>query len=109
MAKKIKLEIDLSHGLAYMRLSSGRVARTIELSDTMLLDLDAAGVTVGLELLDFDEKIPLDMLREYHVPSEVAAEFARLQPTLRDYRVNYSLGADTTVTVPRDARDLVTA
>lgn len=109
MANKVKLEIDLSHRVAYMRVSSSQVAHTIELSDTMLLDVDKSGAVVGLELLDFNEKVPTGLLREYHVDSDVAAELARLQPTLRDYLAHYQVGTDATVTAPRDTRDLVTA
>lgn len=109
MTNKVKLEVDMTNGVAYMRLSANKVSRTIELSDTMLLDLDDMGIVIGLELLDFDEKVPTDLLKKHHVHSEVAEQFAKLQPTLNEYLAQITVGTDATVTVPRNARDLISA
>lgn len=106
---RVRLEIDMTQGVAYMRLSSQPVARTIELSDTMMLDMDAMGAAVGLELLDFDEKVPTDLLQKHHVHSEVAEELAKLQPTLNQYLAHYSVGTDAILIAPRDTRDLISA
>lgn len=107
MENKVKLEIDMTLGVAYMRLSSNPVARTIQLSETMLLDIDAMGIVVGLELLDFDEKVSADLLKKHHVHSDVADEFAKLQPTLNSYLAHVTIGTDATVTAPRNTRDLL--
>jgi len=49
----VSVEVDREAVAAYIRLSEGRVARTVELTDDMV---------VGVELLDLGTSIPLDDL-----------------------------------------------
>nr|WP_282921241.1 DUF2283 domain-containing protein [Mobiluncus sp. Marseille-Q7826] len=110
MENEVSLDVDLSINAAYLRLSNSVVARTEKLSESMLIDLDSLGVVVGLELLDFNESIPVDkLIREFHVRSEFVENLARIQPTLNSYLARYTVGTDATVTVPKDTRDLITA
>lgn len=48
-----RLEIDRSIGAAYVHLSDEPVARTIELARNIQVDVDANGVAVGVELLNW--------------------------------------------------------
>lgn len=45
------LETTPTHGSRYIRLTDGPVARTLSLSESVLVDLDAEGRAVGVEVL----------------------------------------------------------
>ena len=45
------LEYDLDAGALYVRLCDGEVARTRQLDDNTLIDLDAAGNVLGVEVV----------------------------------------------------------
>jgi uncharacterized protein YuzE len=67
----VSMEIDQDVGAAYVRLSVGHVARTVEFSEDLNIDLDRHGVVVGIELLDLGTAIPLDDIAErYHIRTE---------------------------------------
>lgn len=66
----VSVKLDCDAGAAYLRLSTNSVARTVEFSDDINVDLDAMGVVVGVELLDLMIPIPMDALAsQYHVHS----------------------------------------
>ncbi|MDE3073894.1 MAG: DUF2283 domain-containing protein [Chloroflexota bacterium] len=48
----MKMEYDPEAGAAYVRLSAKPVAKTEEVAPGVILDLDADGLPVGVELLD---------------------------------------------------------
>ncbi len=67
----ISVDIDQDAGAAYVQLSVGQVARTVEFSEDLNIDLDQHGVVVGIELLDLGRAIPLDDIAErYHIHTE---------------------------------------
>lgn len=67
----VSVKLDLDAGAAYLRLSAQGVARTVEFSADILVDLDAMGVVVGVELFDLMMPIPLDDLASrHHIHSE---------------------------------------
>lgn len=45
---------DATANAGYVRLSDNLVARTCELGDSILIDLDAMNVVVGIEVLRLD-------------------------------------------------------
>ena len=47
----MELKYDAESDAAYIKVSGGRIARTHEESDVCILDLDASGKLVGIELL----------------------------------------------------------
>jgi uncharacterized protein YuzE len=51
------IRYDPSCDAAYVRVRSGPVARTEKLTDGVLIDYDAAGAILGIELLDVQEKL----------------------------------------------------
>lgn len=64
----ISVEIDQDASAAYVRLSAGHVARTIEFSEKLIIDLDEHDVVVGIELLGLATAVPLDDIAEqYHI------------------------------------------
>lgn len=48
------LEYDLDVSALYVRLCDGQVARTRQLDDNTLIDLDAAGNVLGVEVVAID-------------------------------------------------------
>lgn len=48
------VEVDHDAEAAYIALSAAPVARTVEVSPEVLVDLDQAGAVVGVELLTLD-------------------------------------------------------
>lgn len=62
----VSVKLDRDAGAAYLRLSTNRVARTVEFSEDIYVDLDVTGVVVGVELLDLTAKIPMDVLASKH-------------------------------------------
>lgn len=67
----LSVEIDQDASAAYVRLSAGHVARTVEFSEELNIDLDKHEVVVGIELLDLARAVPLDDIAEkYHIRTE---------------------------------------
>lgn len=67
----VSVKLDLDTGAAYLRSSAESVARTVEFSEVILVDLDTMGVVVGVELLDLMTPIPMDDLAsKHHIHSE---------------------------------------
>lgn len=64
------LTIDFTAGAAYVRNPdrSGQVARTIELTPAVLIDLDEFGALLGVEVLDLKAVIPWAALHPYRLP-----------------------------------------
>jgi uncharacterized protein YuzE len=53
------IKIDDVAKAAYISLNKHSIARTIELTPQIFLDLDGANCLVGIEYLSFEEKFPL--------------------------------------------------
>ena len=54
----VRLRLDRDVNALYVRLQGAQDARTVEVTDTMYADIDAAGSTLGVEFVDADEFIP---------------------------------------------------
>ena len=48
----MKITYDKIADAAYMTLRKGRVAKTVEMSDDVIVDLDKKGHLLGIEMLD---------------------------------------------------------
>ena len=48
----VSIEFDPKARVAYIRLKSGKIARTVEKSDCFLIDLNARGELLGIEILN---------------------------------------------------------
>jgi uncharacterized protein YuzE len=67
----VSVKLDRDAGAAYLRLNTNSVARTVEFSEDIYVDLDAMGVVVGVELLDLTIPIPMDALTaKHHIHSD---------------------------------------
>jgi uncharacterized protein YuzE len=71
----IQIEIDPSAALAYVELGHGDVARTVEFTPEVMVDLDPYGMVLGIEFLslsvDFDSDLRTRLANEHHVSSQV--------------------------------------
>ena len=71
----IQIEIDPAAALAYIELGSQQVERTEEFTPEIMVDLDAFGMVVGLELLSLtvaiDDTLRIRFAEKYHVPSPI--------------------------------------
>ncbi|WP_051174187.1 DUF2283 domain-containing protein [Amycolatopsis orientalis] len=77
----LSLEIDQDAGAAYLQFSDSDVARSVEFSDHIIVDLDVHNMVIGIEILDLAKSVPLDDLTErFHVRAE---SFALLMQALR--------------------------
>ncbi len=54
-----KMTLDSKLDVAYVELRSGKVARTVEFRPGMLVDFDAKGQVVGIEILAAAELAPV--------------------------------------------------
>lgn len=71
----MRLKYDLHAGALYIRLTDETVATTRELDDNTLVDLDAAGGVIGIEVISIAHRWPLaEILRDYSIPAAEAAQ-----------------------------------
>jgi len=83
MTNSIEVRVDSDLDAAYIRLSDQQVARTIEMTDEVYVDLDEFNMVVGLEVLSLDAVIPFSRLKdERHVHSDVIELLRRIQPSV---------------------------
>lgn len=94
---RLALDIDQEAGAAYLQFSGDDVAKSVEFDDYIVVDLDAHGVVVGIEILDLKKSVPLDELTDqYHIRTEA---LAILMQSLRSTTTSHQLGAS--VSTPR--------
>jgi len=78
---KISVAVDLQANAAYIKLSEETVVRTEPLDNSVLVDLDANDVVVGIETLRIDAPIPFaDLGTRFHVHSDVIEALKRIRP-----------------------------
>jgi uncharacterized protein YuzE len=71
----MRLAYDLNIGALYVRLADRPVARTRELDHNTFIDLDSDGDVIGIEVVSIRHPWALgDILRDYRVPSDEAAQ-----------------------------------
>jgi uncharacterized protein YuzE len=71
----MQLKYDLTVGALYIKLSDAKIARTVEAGDNAAVDLDAAGVVVGIEVISAAYPWPLaDILARYPIPAGELAQ-----------------------------------
>lgn len=71
----MEFQLDRDVNALYIRLRPGKVSRTIELTDSVYVDVDAEDVPLGLEFVNADEFVPF--LRDH-------ANDAQIPPRLRE-------------------------
>ncbi|SRR6266498_1151616 len=71
----MRLKYDLDVGALYVRLTDRPVARTREVDDNTLIDLDTDGGVIGIEVVSITHPWALDeILRDYRIPAEEEAQ-----------------------------------
>ena len=54
----MKITYDKIANVAYMTLRKGKVAKTVEMSESVIVDLDKKGNILGIEMLDASKQFP---------------------------------------------------
>lgn len=62
MTGRITLSVDTSLGVAYIQLTDEPIVETVEVTPSVLVDIDATNTVVGLELLSLTAQLPVDAL-----------------------------------------------
>jgi uncharacterized protein YuzE len=71
----MRLTYDLDAGALYIGLSDQDVSRTRQVDDNTLVDLDAAGCPVGIEITSIEHSWAVDeVLRGFDIPEREAAQ-----------------------------------
>jgi len=77
----MKFSYDADANALYITLRDGDVARTRELDDSTMLDVDAAGNLLGIEVLNPGSGWPLTgILRQYEIAEDDAQMLAACYP-----------------------------
>jgi uncharacterized protein YuzE len=81
----MELKYDLNVGALYIRLTDHAVARTRDIDDNTVVDIDVDGGVVGIEVISIGHPWALDdVLRDYAIPAAAAAQMrAYFQPAGR--------------------------
>jgi uncharacterized protein YuzE len=63
------LDVDTEADAGYVTLREGSVARTDQFSDSVLVDVDNAGIPVGIEILTLAADVDVDgIVTRYNIP-----------------------------------------
>ena len=54
----MEFQLDRGENALYIKLRPGKVARTIELTDSVYVDMDADDAPIGIEFLNADDFLP---------------------------------------------------
>jgi uncharacterized protein YuzE len=78
----MQLKYDLNVGALYIRLTDRPVARTREIDDNTVIDLDENGDVIGIEVISIEHPWAFDdVLRHYRIPPGEEAQLrAYFQP-----------------------------
>ncbi|OBK91491.1 DUF2283 domain-containing protein [Mycolicibacter sinensis] len=95
MSGDITLSIDTEVDAAYIKVSDHSVAKTIEISDDVQIDIDSTGTLVGVELLDLAAEIPADEIAaRCQLPfPEIMMALVDARPLLRAASISSSISS----------------
>jgi uncharacterized protein YuzE len=69
----MRVEVDCDARVVYVTLAGGVVARTMQLSELVLVDEDEHGAPVSFEVLTLDALPVAELLSRYRLPERQAA------------------------------------
>lgn len=74
----MQIQFDRDVNALYIEIARGEVTRTIEVTETIYLDVDQEGRPLGLEFLDANEFLPFlrQELGDIDIPAQVHDAFA---------------------------------
>ncbi len=88
---RVVLEIDPNVGAAYIQLNDHEVARTVEVTMDVMVDLDELDVVVGVEILNLFAEIPIgQLIRDYHIHTDVVSMLQRIRPSVSGFVASFS-------------------
>lgn len=91
----IVVEVDGTAQAAYIRLSNEPVARSVNIDDELVVDLDEFNVAIGIEVLALGVEIPFSRLTtEFHVHTDVVETLRLIQPSVAGFLTSH--GTDGT-------------
>lgn len=70
----MKITYDKIADAAYMTLRKGKVAKTVEMSESVIVDLDKKGHLLGIEMLDASNQLSRNSIKNgvaANVPLEI--------------------------------------
>lgn len=77
----VTVNIDTVVNAAHITLSEQPVARTVEYSDHIMVDVDEFELVVGIEFLDLGTNLPIDDLAAtFHLHSDVVDQLRLIGP-----------------------------
>ena len=59
----MRIRVDRENDAVYLRLDEGKIVESEEVQPGVVLDFDAQGRVIGLELLGFAKRISADILK----------------------------------------------
>jgi len=69
----VEVDVDNAASAAYLGFGDRSVARTVEFSESIQVDLDEFDMAIGIEVLDLHGDLPIsELVTQYHIPSQVA-------------------------------------
>jgi uncharacterized protein YuzE len=73
----MEFQLDLDVNALYIKLRPGSVSRTLELTDTVYVDMDAQDAPLGIEFVNADEFVPFlrDHADDDGIPPQVRELF----------------------------------
>ena len=82
-----KLTIDADADAAYFYVNDSKVAKTLEINETVLVDVDLEGKTVGIEFLSLKtlSSFSPEMFNDYLSAQDSAELMSLLEKPLRSY------------------------
>lgn len=96
----VTVNIDTVVNSAYITLSEQQVARTVEYSDHILVDVDEFELAVGIEFLDLGTQLPIDDLAAtFHLHSDVVDLLRLIGPDVVSFpRLTSGTGGQSSAT-----------
>jgi len=77
----MKITYDKIANAAYMTLRKGKISKTVEMSDSVIVDLDKSGNILGIELLEASKQFPRKSLAS-NVLSGIPIKIISRTPTV---------------------------
>jgi uncharacterized protein YuzE len=65
----VKIHIDREADALYIRLNENPIVNSEEVQNGVILDFNAEGVVVGIEMLDISQRMSPDEMRNLHFAS----------------------------------------
>lgn len=104
VGSQIRVHIDEAADAAYIELSKNKVVRTVEVTESILLDLDEFNIAVGVEVLELTAEIPFVRLNtEYHVHSDVVDLLRMIYPNVKGFSFRFTQGTDSQTATATDS------